>query len=306
MQNFTLEFVKQISADLTINDIMTTDVITLHPDNKLKNAKEIMRLRKISGIPIVDQNKRLLGIISIDDIIQGLEYNKLDNKINSLMSTDLITVNNQNNSIGDVLFKFKKYKFGRLPVIDNNNKLVGIITPGDITRKLLSKVKEKISEDSFAENGVRKEDEEASKEEVQPLELQIEGGNFKKGGNASSRIKKTLQQLEISAAVIRKAAIVIYEAEMNVIIHAKRGKVLLEVDQSRIKITVEDSGPGIKDVESAMEPGYSTASEYIRELGFGAGMGLANIKRYSDELNIDSKVSQGTKIEAEIYLESDD
>lgn len=284
---------------------MTTDVITLFPDNKLKNAKEIMRLRKISGIPIVDQTKRLLGIISIDDIIQGLEYNKLENKVNSIMSTDLITVNNQNDSIGDVLFKFKKYKFGRLPVINNNNKLVGIITPGDITRKLLSKVKEKISEDDFVETGVRNESIETSNEEIHSLELQIEGGDFKNGGNVSSKIKKALQQLEISAAIIRKAAIVSYEAEMNVIIHAKRGKVLLKVDQSRIKITVEDSGPGIKDVESAMEPGYSTASEYVRELGFGAGMGLANIKRYSDKLNIESKVSQGTKIEAVIYLESD-
>ncbi|MBM7622685.1 CBS domain-containing protein [Sporohalobacter salinus] len=305
MQNFTLEITKQISADLTINDIMTDDVITLRPDNKLKNAKEIMRLRKISGIPIVDKDKRLLGIISIDDIIQGLEYDKLDNKISDMMSTDLITVN-QNSSISDVIFKFKKYKFGRLPVIDDNDKLVGLITPGDITRKLLAKMKEEISKDGFGEDKVKKEIKKGNEEELPPLELQIEGGDFKSGGSASSKIKNVLKKLEIKTPLIRKAAIIAYEAEMNVVIHAKRGKILLEADQNQIKIIVEDSGPGIKDIESAMKPGYSTASEYIRELGFGAGMGLANIERYSDELNIESKVNQGTRIEAVIYLDSDD
>lgn len=288
----SLEFIEKLAIDLTINDIITGDVITLNPDHKVKNAKEIMRLRKISGIPIINDNKKLLGIISIDDIITALEEDKLEESLSNLMSRDLITITLEA-PITDALSKFKKYQYGRLPVVDSKNKLQGIITPGDITSKLLEELeKRELTEEEQNESG---------EEELQ-VKIEVEGGDFKNSGKASTKIKKLLKQLNVPAASIRKAAVVAYEAEMNVVIHAKRGQVRAEVTPEKIDIVVVDEGSGIEDIDLAMEPGYSTASDHIRELGFGAGMGLANIQRWSDELNIESEVGVGTKLEATIYL----
>lgn len=302
-----LEFVERLSINLRIQDIMTKDVIVLKPDSKVEHAKEIMRLRKISGIPIVSSNKKLQGIISIDDIIKALEEEQLDEKLSDAMSTDLITIGPED-LIVDALRKFNKYNYGRLPVVDAENKLLGIITPGDITRKLLEKVKKEIRE----ENSDLQEEQDELTEVVETenetkgenlqVELEIEGGDFNNSGEASSRVKKVLQQIGVSSLAIRKAAIVTYEAEMNVVIHAKRGKLLAEITPEEIKIIVEDEGPGIEDVNLAMKPGYSTASEYVRELGFGAGMGLNNIKQWADDLEIESEVGSGTKVEAIIRL----
>jgi CBS domain-containing protein/anti-sigma regulatory factor (Ser/Thr protein kinase) len=302
--SINLEFVEKLSIDLTVRDIMTNDVITLKPGSKLKHAKEIMRLRKISGIPIIDKDHKLKGIISIDDIIKGLEEDSLDKNISNLMSLELVTIA-PDASVVDALRKFKKYNYGRLPVIEDDDRLIGIITPGDITRKLLEEVeKESREEDELLqeEDSIEIQNEEEDKENNLQIELEIEGGNFSNSGEASSKVKKVLQQLGVSSRAIRKAAIITYETEMNVVIHAKRAKLLADIDSEQIKIKVKDEGPGIEDIDLAMQPGYSTASEHVRELGFGAGMGLANVKQWADELDIESEVGKGTKVEAIIYL----
>ncbi|SJZ67440.1 CBS domain-containing protein [Selenihalanaerobacter shriftii] len=293
-----LEFVEKLANDLTVKDIMTNDVITLRPDNKLKNAKEIMRLRKISGIPIINSDRHLKGIISIDDIIRGLEENRLEDNLSNLMSTELITIKHDI-SVIEALRKFKKHKYGRLPVIDENDVLMGIITPGDITRKLLEEVEKASKEENFF--FVNDSIDEEERDNLQ-IEIEIEGGDFSNSGEASSRIKEVLQQVGVPSTAIRKAAIVTYEAEMNVVIHARRGIILAKITPEEIKIIVEDEGPGIENVDLAMEPGYSTASEHVRELGFGAGMGLTNIERWADDLEIESKVDKGTRLEITIYL----
>ncbi|ADL12074.1 CBS domain-containing protein [Acetohalobium arabaticum] len=287
------EFIEELAVDLTVKDIMVDDVITLNPGHKIKNAKEIMRLRKISGIPIINDDQELVGIISIDDIVTALEEDKLDEKLIDLMSTDLITIT-PNVTITEALRKFKKHQYGRLPVIDSSNRLQGIITPGDITSKLLKEVKKR----ELVEQG---ENDDGIGEKIQ-VEMEIEGGDFQNSGEASTRIKSLLEQMNLSPIVIRKAAVITYEAEMNVVIHAERGQVMAEVTPEEIDVVVEDEGAGIEDIDLAMQPGYSTASDHIRELGFGAGMGLANIQRWSDELNIESEVGVGTKLEATIQL----
>lgn len=286
------ELIEELAADLTITDIMVDDVITLNPDHKIRNAKEIMRLRKISGIPIINNEQELVGIISIDDIITALEEDRLDARLSDLMSTDLITISPKV-PITEALRKFKKYQYGRLPVVDSSNRLQGIITPGDITSKLLAEVKER--------ELVEQDRNDIFGKKIQ-MKVEVEGGDFQNSGEASTRIKSLLEQLDLSPIVIRKAAVVTYEAEMNVVIHAERGQVMVEVTSERIRIVVEDEGAGIEDVGLAMQPGYSTASDHIRELGFGAGMGLNNIQRWSDELNIESEVGIGTKLEATIRL----
>jgi anti-sigma regulatory factor (Ser/Thr protein kinase) len=128
------------------------------------------------------------------------------------------------------------------------------------------------------------------------FEYQVSGDDYSLAGRASSDIKKKLKQLGIPAAVIKRTAISMYEAEINMVIHANGGMVRVVVSPDSIHIVMKDTGPGIPDLDLAMQEGYSTASEAARELGFGAGMGLMNIKRNSDDMRIDSVVGEGTTV----------
>lgn len=128
------------------------------------------------------------------------------------------------------------------------------------------------------------------------LSYEVDGDDFVHAGEASASVKRTLKQLGIEGSVIRKVAIAMYEAEMNMVLHASGGNITVELTTSKIIITLCDHGPGIKDIELAMKEGYSTASHEIRELGFGAGMGLPNMKRYSDNLQIETKLGEGTTV----------
>lgn len=134
------------------------------------------------------------------------------------------------------------------------------------------------------------------------LQYNVEGGEFISVGGASSKFKKTLRQLGLPPEVIRKVSIAMYEAEINMVIHANGGIIDAEVTPEIIKIVLQDNGPGIKDLELAMQVGYSTASSEARAMGFGAGMGLPNIKRYSDDLVITSEVGKGTRVEITVKL----
>lgn len=133
------------------------------------------------------------------------------------------------------------------------------------------------------------------------LEFKISGGDFSNAGKASSQIKKMLKQLNIDAKSIKRVVVAVYEAEVNVAAHAWEGKVKAAIGENDILIVVSDRGPGIENIELAMQPGFSTASKEVREMGFGAGMGLANIKKNTDELNIESRVGEGTTLTFRCY-----
>ena len=128
-------------------------------------------------------------------------------------------------------------------------------------------------------------------------EYSIKGWDFTRAGEASCEVKNTLKQIGVSQDAIRRVAIAAYEAEMNVVMYARQGKMRCEIDTTSIKIIIEDEGPGIKDIDQAMQEGFSTATSEMREMGFGAGMGLPNIKRNSDFFEISSDVGRGTKLE---------
>ena len=128
----------------------------------------------------------------------------------------------------------------------------------------------------------------------------IEGGNFEGAGKASIEIKKMLKGLDVNGEVLRRTAIAVYEAELNIISYAKRGNIDLCITADDIHINVQDEGPGIEDIELAMQEGYSTATDRIREMGFGAGMGLHNIQNCSDELEISSELDKGTHLKITI------
>lgn len=133
------------------------------------------------------------------------------------------------------------------------------------------------------------------------LEYAINGMNFQSAGEASSNIKHTLQLVGFKPEVIRRVAIAAYEAEMNIVIHAIEGMIRARISSAQIEITAEDVGPGIPDTDLAMREGYSTAPDKILEMGFGAGMGLPNIKRCSDEFFLESTIGTGTKVKAVIH-----
>lgn len=136
------------------------------------------------------------------------------------------------------------------------------------------------------------------------LHYVVDGDDFLRAGEASGEVKSVLKKIGIASHIIRKIAIAMYEAEMNMVIHANGGRIDVEISSEKIHVSLKDTGPGIPDVELAMQEGYSTATQEIRELGFGAGMGLPNMKRYSDQLTITSKVGVGTTVDLMVYLKT--
>lgn len=134
------------------------------------------------------------------------------------------------------------------------------------------------------------------------LHYHVEGGDLTQAGEASSKMKMSLRRLGLSPDAIRRASICMYEGEINMVIHANGGEVTVEVGLDEIDITLADTGPGIPDIELAMEEGYSTAGDVARDLGFGAGMGLPNMKRYSDEMSVESTVNVGTTVRMKVRI----
>ncbi len=130
----------------------------------------------------------------------------------------------------------------------------------------------------------------------------VAGDNFASAGEASVNVKKLLRQLNMDPETIRRVSIAMYEGEINMVIHANGGTADVILYPDRIKIVLADTGPGIKDVALAMQEGYSTAKDNVRSLGFGAGMGLPNMKRYTDRMEIESEVGKGTTVTMEVLL----
>ena len=130
----------------------------------------------------------------------------------------------------------------------------------------------------------------------------ISADDFTRAGEASSDVKRKLKQMGVSPDAIRKVAIAMYEGEINMVIHAKGGVITVEITPEKIKMILADVGPGIPDVKLAMQAGYSTAPDEIRSLGFGAGMGLPNMKKYSDSMDIDTRIGEGTTITMVVNL----
>ncbi|MCC8144797.1 MAG: ATP-binding protein [Tannerellaceae bacterium] len=135
---------------------------------------------------------------------------------------------------------------------------------------------------------------------------ELEGGNFTKAGYASSRVKKLLKELSINPRIIKRIVVGLYEGEVNVVAHAWKGTVLVELEAEKIIITIQDEGLGIPDIEKAMQEGFSTASAAVREMSFGTGMELPNMKKNVDELTIETKVGVGTKVQMITWFSSKD
>ena len=134
------------------------------------------------------------------------------------------------------------------------------------------------------------------------FEYQVSGDDFTRAGEASSDVKNKLKMMGVDSGVIRRVAIAMYEGEINMVIHADGGSIKVLVSDDNIRLILADTGPGIPDVDKAMQQGYSTAPEEVRSLGFGAGMGLPNMKKFSDNMQIDTEVGVGTTVTMDIHL----
>ncbi len=284
---------------IKVREVMTAEVITFSPAATFREIQLCLKERRFSGTPIVDAAGKLVGMVSIDDIITAFDSGHIDHPVSACMTRNVVTIP-ENYSVIAASNLFNKYRYGRLPVVKRpgSDELVGILTFSDILSHLLVII------NSIAERVEEQERAMASEMEWRKdsLHFDLTHDNFDMAGVASTMTKKHLKTCGVPADIARRIAVICYEAEMNVILHSLGGSMDVEISEEQVKINVDDEGPGIPDLEKAMEPGYTTANEKIRALGFGAGMGLANIKRSADEFTITSSMETGTQLEAIVYL----
>jgi CBS domain-containing protein/anti-sigma regulatory factor (Ser/Thr protein kinase) len=293
---------EELAYELRINEVMTKNVYCLNPDMNMESALDIFQEKRFSGAPVV-KDEQLIGILSIEDLIRALREGNLNNQVKNYMTKNLVTVRTHD-PVVEALKIFSKTNFGRLPVLDENGVLCGIITKGDISNGLLKALQQDYHEEELIRYRASHLFEDiVSHRTSLILRYDIRKGDFIHGGNASSNIKRALLRLGASPQVARRCGIAVYEAEMNLIIHTLHGGTLrIEIEPHKIRMEAYDDGPGIADVELAMKPGYSTATNEIREMGFGAGMGLVNIKRCVDDMRLISSTERGTNLYMTIYL----
>ncbi|HDZ76598.1 MAG TPA: CBS domain-containing protein [Candidatus Omnitrophica bacterium] len=296
--------VQELVYELKVRDAMRKDIIRSSPDILMSELGETLRSNRISGTPIVEHDK-LVGIISIEDFIKWLAEGGKDCPIESRMTRSIKTLYDDEPLV-HAIGKLDKLGFGRFPVIDRaTGKLLGVITKGDIIESLLRELEIDYHEEEIHRYRASHifEDIIADKT-ILRFEYFVKGKDFNRAGEVSSGIRKTLTRLGIHPQIVRRAAIASYEAEINVVSYTSGGEISVRVQSDKIQIHVTDSGPGIPDVAQALKPGYSTAPEWIRNLGFGAGMGLCNIKKCADKLDIESTVGKGTRLKICINMKA--
>jgi anti-sigma regulatory factor (Ser/Thr protein kinase)/predicted transcriptional regulator len=277
---------------------MTTGLFTVAPDALMSELKELMREHHISGVPVVE-NDALAGIVSIEDLIHALEYGKLASPVRDFMTSGNLIVARANEPVMEAVRRFEVTKIGRMPVLDTQNKLVGILTRGDIIEALLGALQEVYSEVERIHDRPEYFFQALESDSTSlVLRYHVKHRDFAGGGNASAKIKQALLRIGASPILARRVAIATYEAEINLIIHTDNGgTIAADIKPNEISVLAEDRGPGIPDVELACQPGYSTATSEVREMGFGAGMGLVNIKRCTDDMSIWSALGIGTRLQ---------
>ncbi len=297
MYNKDTSKTQELTYELKVKDAMDTDYITVNSSTTMKSLRDILKKKRILGVPVLDDGI-LVGIISIEDYVKCMENGRLDDIVGNIMTKDVISIF-EDEPLVNAVRNFEKYHFTRFPVLTReDNKLVGIVSKIDTIKGILKKL-----EDAYEMNKESNKfptrcliNELIADGTCLELKYFVEGKNFEKAGNASTRLKKSLKKLGISSQITRRITISTYEAEINIVSYTDNGEITARVNSDDITVIISDNGPGIEDVKQAMTPGYSNAPGWVRELGFGAGMGLPNMKKFSDEMNVDTVVGKGTTI----------
>lgn len=308
-KDLPLSVLHELTFELQVSRVMTPDPFTISAECSMHDVKEIMRERRFSGIPVVDEDA-LLGVISVADLIHAFEENALDAPVRRFMTPRerLITAIAEE-PVFEALKRLEQTGIGRLLVLDQEQRLVGMLTKGDIMAGLLHALEDayhQFEEQQRQRRPQRFFEALVSDETSLLMRYRVRFNDFSHGGAASAKIKQALLQMGATPQLARRVAIATYEAEINLIIHTTDGgHIVAEIRPERVTVVAHDSGPGIPNVELARQAGYSTASPLAREMGFGAGMGLTNIDRCTDELNIWSAMGVGTRIEMVFIVEGD-
>ena len=286
--------------ELRVRDAMSHPPFTALPSDSLRTIQKLMKQHKISGVPI-QLGSKLLGIVTIEDIITALDEGHIDDLAEKRMARGVITIRDHFSLVRAVA-EFERHGFGRFPVVDSADRLVGVLTRGDITNCLMHQL-EKRAEEAIAFEAAslagRASDELAQRIVIR---AQVRTGDYDSAGKVSQRLRQILRERGIDPDVRRRAAIVVYEAETNIIIHSLGGEITVAIDPDKVVVDAVDTGPGIEDINQAMQEGWSTAGRLPRELGFGAGMGLPNMKKCSDVFEIKSSNGQKTFVHSEVFL----
>jgi CBS domain-containing protein/anti-sigma regulatory factor (Ser/Thr protein kinase) len=296
--------IQELVYEIRVSEVMKKDVFTVSPRTHMSVLRVILKDKRFSGAPVIDKGK-LVGIVSIEDFIKWLADREDDCPIAEKMTRNVRTLYSDE-PLTLAINKFEQHGFGRLVVIDRQSeKLQGILTKGDIVEGLLKKLEVDYDNEETRRLRIQHFFEDISADKTVLLfQYDVIGHDFKKAGECSSRLKATLKRLGLHPQTTRRVAIATYEAEMNVIIYTDGGHIRVRVEPHEILVRVEDSGPGIPDVEKALKPGYSTAPEWVRELGFGAGMGLDNIRKCASKMDIRSTVGKGTRLGIYVSVEN--
>jgi CBS domain-containing protein/anti-sigma regulatory factor (Ser/Thr protein kinase) len=289
--------VQEIFYELRVQEVMTSDVITVTPQTTMGELGELLSVHRISGAPVIEHSE-LVGIVSIQDLIQALEAGQVDQPVAAWMTCQVEALHPHERVISAIQ-ELDRTGYGRFPVVDQaTGQLVGILTQGDIIQGTLKQLDTDYRQREQEERRMRFFFDDVISEDTSiVLRYTVRARDFDHGGEASSQFKRSLKNLGIPPQVLRRVAIATYEAEMNLVLHTdKGGRIEADVRPGRICIDVTDQGPGIPDVAQALKPGFSTAPAWIREMGFGAGMGLNNISNCADEMSLESKADQGTHL----------
>ncbi|HEX9114352.1 MAG TPA: CBS domain-containing protein [Nitrospirota bacterium] len=300
---------QELVYEVTVGEVMAKKMVSTNPDQTMAELRLILRDNRISGTPVVEMGK-LVGMVSIEDLINALYDNAVDAPIRERM-TKKVECLYEDELLVHCITKFSKLGFRRYPVLNRENELVGLITKGSIVEGLLRKLEidyEKAESKAAVTRQrptMRKFFEDVSADEISfTFKYNVSGQSLKEAGKAASELKNALKKLGVCPPLLRRIGVATYEAEINLASYTQGGEIRAQVEKWGITVEAVDSGPGIPDVERAMQPGYSTAPEWVRELGFGAGMGLVNMKKCADEMDLKSTVPDGTHLTMQFYYTS--
>lgn len=287
--------IQEVILRLKVKDVIKKKIFSAKKTDSLRDIQNLMRDNGISAVPILEEH-RLVGMVSLNDIITALDKSHMDDAAEKHMATSLVILEDEM-PLSYVIPYFDKYSFRNFPVVDKNNRFAGILSSRDILLAILHALNDEIVE-------LEKLVNLAPVDRMNKIrrEFIIKKFDFENAGRASFELKRVLKERNISRQLVRRACIAVYELEINIAIHSEGGVLLFEVDDRTIHITARDRGPGIENIELALQEGYSTAGEWVRSMGFGAGMGLANTKRVSDDFVIESN-PKGSFIQATFCID---
>ena len=288
------EIIMELLQRFKVRDVMKRKVLSVPRRAPLREAQRIMREQRISGLPVSEEG-RLYGIVSVNDIILALDGGWIEESCGDHMATNLVVLE-AGMPLSFALRYFNNYSYGRVPVLDSNRQLMGVISQRDVMRALLYELSVEIRKLERKTAPAGSEADQSPSVNYFRREYAVVRNDLSSAGHAANEIKKLLKEHKVDRVVARRVAVAAYELEINICIHSHGGILTLIIQDDAVTITAKDRGPGIADIEWACRDGTSTANDWIRSLGFGAGMGLSNSKRVSDEFDIQSEVGKFTRV----------